>query len=292
MNNQNSETKKTKKNIPWKLKSFIFSLIDFFNTPSILYFLQKNITKRSRINEIIISPTWEKHQENLKKYDCCEYIFEFGAGKNLAQNLFISSIVKKQLVVDLNPMIDLNLVDNSRRLLSEKLSLRANVKIKSLEDLTKFGIFYVAPYDATNTDIKDKSLDACISTNTLEHIPKEIIVKIFTELYRTLKDTGVISLQIDYTDHYAHTDDKISLLNYLKYEDEKWKKFNHNCHYQNRLRHYDYIKIFKSLGFKIIEEYLEFKEKNIPLEIEELFKNKDETWKATSSLIVLKKTNI
>lgn len=289
MNNQNNEAKKKRRNIPWKLKSFVFKLIDLFNSPSILYFLQKNITKRSRINEIIISPTWKKHLEVLRKYNSNNFIFEFGAGKNLAQNLFISSVAKKQLVVDLNPMLDLNLVEKSRYLLSEKVPLKVNLKIETLEDLSKFGIYYKAPYDAANTDLKNNTLDACVSTNTLEHIPEHTIIKIFKELHRTLKGTGVVSLQIDYTDHYAHTDSKISLLNYLKYDDEKWRKFNHNCHYQNRLRHYDYIKIFKSLGFVIIEEHLEFKEKNIPLEIKKIFKNKNETWKATSSQIVLKK---
>ncbi len=284
-----TKNKKIRRNIPWKIKSFIFSLIDFFNTPSILYFLQKNFTKRSKINQIIISPTWEKHKEILKKYNTTDFIFEFGAGKNLAQNLFLSSIVRKQLVVDLNPMIDISLVEISRKLLSEKLSLKTNSQIINSKSLENFGIQYKSPYNAENTDLKDRSLDACVSTNTLEHIPRQSIIKIFRELHRTLKDTGVASLQIDYSDHYAHTDNKISFLNYLKYSDIEWKKFNHSCHYQNRLRHYDYIKIFESLGFFIVEENLDFSENNIPQEIEELFKNKDETWKATSAHIVLRK---
>ena len=192
-----NKNNKIRRNIPWRIKSFIFRLIDFFNTPSILYFLQKNITKRSRIDQINISPTWKKHGEILKKYNATEFIFEFGAGKNLAQNLFLSSFVRKQLVVDLNPMLDISLVENSRKLISEKLSLKSNLRILNLRSLKNYGIEYKAPYNAENTYLKDQSLDACISTNTLEHIPKQSIVKIFRELHRTLKNTGIASLQID-----------------------------------------------------------------------------------------------
>ena len=114
-------------------------------------------------------------------------------------------------------------------------------------------------------------------------------MSIFSELRRTLKDSGIISAQIDYSDHYAHTDDTISLLNYLKFDDKTWKRYNHNCHYQNRLRHYDYLRIFKEIGFIVVEEELVFAESNIPSELIEAFKKNDETWKATSSRIVLKK---
>ena len=79
------------------------------------------------------------------------------------------------------------------------------------------------------------------------------------------------------------------MLNYLKFDQNRWKKYNHNCHYQNRLRHYEYLKIFKKCGFIIIEEKLLFSAIDIPPELIETYKNKDETWKATSAHIILKK---
>ena len=277
-------------NIPWKLKSSIFGLIDFFNAPSTLYFLQKYVTKRSKIGNIVISPAWEAHKRYLKKHGATENVFEFGAGKNLAQNFFMSDIITNQLVVDLNPMLDFELVNNVRHQISKKVALKSQSEIYSLVDLASYGIKYRAPYDASKTELRDKSLDACISTNTLEHIPKETITAIFSELYRTLKDNGIVSAKIDYSDHYAHTDKTISLLNYLKFDEELWKRYNHNCHYQNRLRHKDYLEIFKKCGFVVIEEELTYAEDNIPTEVVEAFKGKDETWCATSSHIILKKS--
>jgi SAM-dependent methyltransferase len=276
-------------NISWKIKSSIFGLIEFFNVPNALYFLQKYGTRRSRVGVLSISPNWENHKEYLKKYRATKSVFEFGAGKTLAQNLFLSDIVTNQIVVDLNPMIDFALVDNARNQLSNLVTLKSETKINSFEELAPYGIEYKAPYDAAKTDFDDKTLDACISTNTLEHIPKESIESIFSELYRTLKGDGIVSAVIDYSDHYAHTDKNISLLNYLKFDENTWEKYNHNCHYQNRLRHYDYVKIFNKCGFVVMEEKLIFSENNIPTEIMEVFKDKDETWKATSAHIILKK---
>ena len=278
-------------NIPWKLKSTIFGLIDFFSVPSVLYFLQKYVSGRSKIGSLQISPTWKAHKKYLDQYNATENIFEFGAGKNLAQNLFISDIVINQTVVDLNPMIDFELVDNVRSQISELVALKSRSKISTLDELSLYGIEYRAPYDASKTDFADKSLSSCISTDTLEHIPKDSIIAIFSELFRTLKDDGIVSAKIDYSDHYAHTDKSISLLNYLKFNKEAWKRYNHDCHYQNRLRHYDYVEIFNRCGFVVIEEELSYAEDNIPAEIAKAFRDKDSTWCATSAHIVLKKSS-
>jgi hypothetical protein len=278
-------------NIPFKLKSFIFSTIDFFDAHRILYFLQKHVTKRSRVEILSALPIWQTHKKYLQKYGTTKTLFEFGAGKTLAQNLYLSDIVEKQIVVDLNPMIDLALVNNVRYQISKLVDLKSDIKIDKLYKLGAYGIEYRAPYDAAQTDFNEKTIDACVSTNTLEHIPEESILSIFLRLYKTLKDDGIVSAKIDYSDHYAHTDKTISLLNYLKFDQNEWKKYNHNCHFQNRLRHYDYVKIFKRCGFVVIEEDLVFSESEIPTEIIQAFKDKDETWKATSAHIVLKKTS-
>jgi hypothetical protein len=276
-------------NIPWKLKSKLFSLIDIFKADPFLYFLQKNVTKRSRITKLDVNEHWLNHQAALVENRCTDFVFEFGGGKNLAQNLFLSTIVDRQLVVDLNPMVDIELVDQARSLLSKNVNFRSDKDIKSLSDLRHYRIEYRAPYDASKTDLSDKSLDACVSTNTLEHIPKESIKVIFKELFRTLKDSGIVSAQIDYSDHYAHTDSSITLLNYLTFSENEWKNFNHDCHFQNRLRHNDYKLLFIDCGFTIVSEKLFFDEHDISDDLRKKYKNDDSSWCATSAHFVLKK---
>lgn len=254
-----------------------------------LYFLQKNVSRRSRVGTLDVSKNWKEHKKFLTKYEALGRVFEFGAGKNLGQNIYLSEILEGQIVVDLNPMIDLELVDKARQRLSKEVKLRSRKEIKTIEDLKSYGITYLAPYDAAKTDLADQSIDACISTDTLEHIPESSLFEIFSELRRTLKDQGIVSAKIDYSDHYAHTDNSISLLNYLKFDNSTWKKFNHDCHYQNRLRHYDYLRIFNETGFHVVEEKLCYAEKNIPSEIAEIYKDRSAAWKATSAHIVLMK---
>ena len=280
---------KSKYSIPWKIKSFIFSFIDYLSLQKLLYFLQKNITKRSRITSLLYSPDWEMHKDALNKHKTKNIVFEFGAGKSLVQNLYLSNFVKKQFVVDLYPMLDYELVDSEREKLLQTKKLRSRSKIKNPKDLEHYGIFYIAPYDATKIHLSDRSIDACISTNTLEHIPKFDIILIFSELYRKLKDEGIVSLIIDYSDHYAHTDNNISLLNFLKFSHDEWKRYNHKIHFQNRLRHYEYIDIFEKIGFRTIKEDLFYAEKNIPSLILDSYKNLNQSWKATSAYIILKK---
>ena len=280
---------KSKYNIPWKIKSLIFSFIDYLSLQKLLYFLQKRITRRSRINLLVDFPDWKMHKDALNKYQTKNVVFEFGAGKSLVQNLYLSNFVQKQCVVDLYPMLDFKLVNSECEQLLEIENLRSRIKIKNLKDLEHYGIYYMAPYDSTKIHLSDKSIEACISTNTLEHIPKVDIILIFSELYKKLKDQGIVSLIIDYSDHYAHTDKNISLLNFLKFSHHQWKRYNHKIHFQNRLRHFEYIDIFEKIGFRTIKEDLFYAEKNIPSLILDSYKNLNPSWKATSAHIILKK---
>ena len=280
---------KSKYNIPWKIKSLIFSFIDYLSLQKLLYFLQKRITRRSRINLLVDFPDWKMHKDALNKYQTKNVVFEFGAGKSLVQNLYLSNFVQKQFVVDLYPMLDFKLVNSECEQLLEIENLRSRIKIKNLKDLEHYGIYYMAPYDSTKIHLSDKSIEACISTNTLEHIPKVDIILIFSELYKKLKDQGIVSLIIDYSDHYAHTDKNISLLNFLKFSHHQWKRYNHKIHFQNRLRHFEYIDIFEKIGFITIKEDLFYAEKNIPSLILDSYKNLNPSWKATSAHIILKK---
>ena len=72
--------------IPWKLKSVAFSAIETMSAPGLLYFLQKHVAKRSRLNLRAVESDWELHRENLVSL-ASPRLIEFGVGKNLRQNL-------------------------------------------------------------------------------------------------------------------------------------------------------------------------------------------------------------
>jgi SAM-dependent methyltransferase len=239
-------------NINWEMKSLAFHYLDTFSLHKTLYFLQRNVTKRAKVNIEAGYKNWRVHQSNLATLERPK-VFEFGAGKDLSQNIYLSRYVGAQTVVDLFPMLNIDLVNEAASQITNRYSFKAHETITCIADIERYyRVRYFAPFDATKTNFKDNAFDSCISTNTLEHIPVHTIVSIFRELRRIIRPGGLISAIIDYSDHYAHTDSNIGPLNFLQYSAEKFKKHNCNIHYQNRLRHYDYARIFEAMGYQCL----------------------------------------
>jgi SAM-dependent methyltransferase len=274
-------------NINWKLKSKIFGLIDLFGADGLLYFIQKNITKRSRLAFVEVQDNWVIHEEHLSTLEG-PHVLEFGAGKHLAQNLYLSRCVGKQTVVDLFPMLDFNLVNVAAQQVASLVPDFEHKLTHSLEELTaNYAIDYRAPVDMRQTEFADGSFDACINTATLEHIPADDIEAIFREIKRIVVDGGLISMTIDYSDHYAHTDRTIGRLNFLQFSDEKFLHYRHNCHFLNRLRHQDHLAIFERLGFEVVRESA-INSASPPAIVNERFDVEDPRTFATRGIILLR----
>lgn len=271
--------------IPWKLKSHAFDVLDRFKADRILYMMQRYVTRRSVVVIKDVHENWAFHRDALSRIERPRVI-EFGAGKSLAQNLYLSQFCRHQTLVDLFPMLQLELVDSAARQLNSAIGLPYH-PIKSVSDLQAYGITYLAPYDLISNDFAASGFDACISTNTLEHIPKAQIQGIMKQLRRILRPGGLVSAVIDYSDHYAHTDRTISLVEYLRFEEQEYQNYNHRSHFQNRLRHSDHKRLFLEAGFTITEETpLDFVE--FPLDkVASHFDRADPTLLATKGLFVL-----
>jgi ubiquinone/menaquinone biosynthesis C-methylase UbiE len=158
-----------------------------------------------------------------------------------------------------------------------------------------FNFNYIAPFDARNTKFNSNHFDFVTSSVTFEHVPEPDLTLILNETYRILKQGGILLLTIDYQDHWSYFDNSISIYNFLTYSDKAWEKYNPSLHYQNRLRHKDYLNIISKTNFKIIEEVPELpSEKEIKI-LENLninIKYKDYSMNELSiksSQIVLKK---
>lgn len=270
--------------IPWKIKSFLFGAIDATRAMPLLYFAQRHITKRSRVNISGPKDRWQFHERNLKTLDKPR-VLEFGAGKNLAQNLYLSAVCGSQMVVDLFPMFDPALANSAAQAIS-KFTKVAYKPIASADDLAQYNITYKAPLDVARSGFPNNSFDACVSTDTLEHIPAKDIPPILKELKRILRPGGVISAMIDYSDHYAHTDGTISKVEFLRYANDEYSFHNHRSHYQNRLRHGDFEKLFREAGFIIKQaEAKDFVEP--PAKIASQFDKQSNTLTATSGWFLL-----
>jgi len=242
--------------INWKIKSLLYRLLNFFKLYKALFFIQKKITKRSNIDLKEIAFYWQYHLKYLKENNS-KTILEIGAGKSLAQNIFLSYSFKQkieQTLIDVSRMIDLDLFNKANDQISKLLGVNKLPFAKSIDDLKKnYNLNYLAPMSLSQI-IKNKlQFDACISSTTLEHLSEEDLKKTFLLLKKIIKKEGIISASIDYSDHYSHTDKNIDNLNFLRFTNDEWNKHNTPMLFQNRLRHQDYRKFFKLNKYKIYE---------------------------------------
>jgi hypothetical protein len=186
-------------------------------------------------------------------------LFEFGAGADLYGNVMLWCLgVDRQITIDIARQAELDLVNHvilaARDLPSLPLPRRpARAAMDLSEDLERLlGISYRAPGDARGTGLPAGSIDMIVTTNTLEHIPEPDLRAILAECHRILTKEGIVAMKIDYSDHCSHADPSITPYNYLSFPSEVWNsRFNPANHYQNRLRHCDYSRLFREAGFSV-----------------------------------------
>ena len=53
---------------------------------------------------------------------------------------------------------------------------------------------------------------------------------------------------------FSYFDSDISVYNFLQYSNKFWGFFSPELHFQNRLRHRDYLEFFQEAGFEVLEE--------------------------------------
>lgn len=251
----------------FKIKCYVqrfFSAIP--NGQNLNYLFQKHITKTFPVTDakfLFKANTAYKHHENYEKLNKIKKpnknYYEFGAGWDLILPLAICQLGYKTEVVDIRKLLIYELVNDANNRfnsLSTQLPFNNSTKtevVKNLEDLKEhFGLEYHAPKDARDTGFPDNHFDFSSSTSTMEHIPPDDILKILNETYRIIQKGGVLSMSIDYIDHWSYFDSSLSLYNFLQYSPSEWKKFNPDLNYQNRLRHSDYLEIIAQTQFEVV----------------------------------------
>jgi SAM-dependent methyltransferase len=138
-------------------------------------------------------------------------------------------------------------------LLTERLAA-----LRGVRNLREFwavtGISYHAPGDAAQTSLPPASVDIQTSYTVFEHIPAEVLIAILREAARILKPSGAALHHIDLSDHFAHVDPSISMINFLRFESDEWRRYGSNPFaYHNRLRVSAYRDIYSQAGHEIVE---------------------------------------
>jgi len=226
---------------------------------------------------------------------------------------------KKTITIDLNPYVKselimehLNYIVNNKNQINELFgSLICEERLEKICKYYKGNNFsdkeyfklchieYIAPGDASETKLDNMSIDFHTSNAVFEHIPEKVLKNILLEGNRIIKENGIFLHKIDYSDHFSHQDKSISAINFLQYPDSEWKKYAGNRYmYMNRLRHDDFLELFKESAHEVI-----FDKPNIDKEVLNLLKSNkisidkkfslkgDKVLSITSSWIVSKKVS-
>ncbi len=181
--------------------------------------------------------------------------FEFGAGADLVGPITFHAMgVERQILVDRSALLRPALVRDTLAKAARLGPHLGFVRIPRRALEAELGIEYRAPADARATGLATGSVGIVTSNSTLEHVPHDELLPLLAECRRILRPGGLMGMRIDYEDHYAHSDRGLSPYNFLYYSDAEWAKYSPSLHYQNRLRHGDYLRLFAKVGLEVLEE--------------------------------------
>jgi SAM-dependent methyltransferase len=123
------------------------------------------------------------------------------------------------------------------------------------EFLRLINLQYLSPANATRLPFPEHTFDVHFSHAVLEHVPPPEVLGILQEAKRMLKPEGMLFHNIDPSDHFAHDDASISLINFLQFGDREWEKWAGNKYmYHNRLRAHELRELFDRAGVRVIRQ--------------------------------------
>ena len=99
----------------------------------------------------------------------------------------------------------------------------------------------------------DGGFDIHLSHWALEHVPPNDLRSVLESAARLLKPGGVSAHKIDHTDHFAHDDPSLELMDFLRFDDSEWagRAEEDGFVYVNRLRAPEYPPVFAASGLAI-----------------------------------------
>jgi SAM-dependent methyltransferase len=168
----------------------------------------------------------------------------------------LTSAMLARLVASEDRLIKLydGIVDAQR--LRERLAIVNAMSGRPFDLLEKIGVHYVAPGDAARMPDADGTFDLSFSITVLEHVEPDAMRHILTEARRVLRTNGFAAHLIDPSDHFAHQDDSITRVNFLRFSAREWRRLGGNeFSYCNRLRATELERVFLDCGFSIERSY-------------------------------------
>lgn len=190
--------------------------------------------------------------------DVTGQVLELGTGwLPIIPLLFHLAGAKHLVLTDIERLMDRRAMGVAQAKVLESLPLVASALGQTEKHLASrlsdgFEPEYLVPwnsrYHAAN------SIDVIYSRAVLEHVSPPVLERLFQEFRHILRPTGAMCHVIDNSDHWEHQDKTLSRVDFLRYEEGLYWKLA-TCDpqaYQNRLRHSDYMHLFRRHGWRTV----------------------------------------
>jgi hypothetical protein len=255
--------------VKWQNKALAFRVLSAVPFGAAAHFwLQRRVTKAWPRSDADLAAllVWTRYvieafaAHDSKPLAACTFV-EIGAGRDLAVPIALRLLgVGRIYTIDISRISRLELVNHAAAVLCRLLA-KDLVQFRTWGDLAAFGVHYAAP--SSIADAPD-GVDCFFSNEVFEHIPKESVRIALQDAAAHLKPGGLSIHAIDYSDHYARGG-ATSRYNFLRYDEAGWAPNNSAFQYVNRLRHSEYLTLFREAGFEMVGE--EVRSDTIPADV-------------------------
>ncbi len=226
--------------------------------------------------DVKVTADWLVHARHLRElnFDLSQRVMvEVGTGWLPVMPLcFALAGVGRCITIDLNRHLQLRQVPAVLARLGEHLDAMAQAcgqpvaslrqrwqALATIEDgatlLQAAGIEYHAPGDAAATGLGAASVDLVFSNSVLEHVPAAVLGALMRETARILHPDGLALHNVNCGDHYAYFDRSITAVDYLRFSEREWRRWNNDLLYQNRLRAIDFTQAAQAAGLHIVMDH-------------------------------------
>src|SRR5262245_28728287 len=247
----------------WQLKAYVQKLISMLPAREHVHYRMqrtiggmRNVDKECR-GKIDDWKIMMRHLQSIGVDIERSELFEIGTGWYPTFPICLYLVgARKVITFDLNRFLKPDLTLRCAQTIAEQLDSISTFSKRSLEEITEAHsalvqglstgaslsevtggrVKYVAPADACSTGLSPDSIDVVFSNSVLEHVPEPTIVGMMREARRILKTGGIVFHSVNCGDHSAYVDSSVNQLNYLRYSEAEWRKWNNHFLYQNRLR--------------------------------------------------------
>jgi SAM-dependent methyltransferase len=162
----------------------------------------------------------------------------------------------KNYLRQLGPMLSVGMGLSSPQLQRAQSLINHILRVESFTDLYRLLAFeYVVDGSGSLKRFRDESFQLIVSGGVLEHVKRDTLPRVIAETRRILRPGGWALHSIDTSDHLSHYDSRLSKKLYLSISEPTWKLlFENEVQYINRVQRGDWLELFNSNGFELIDE--------------------------------------